>query len=55
MSDQDPLNPRPDEPFDEDVDEYGYDLYDSYEEESERGLLRVVGVLVVLGLSLIHI
>ncbi|MXZ62225.1 MAG: hypothetical protein F4Y98_01075, partial [Chloroflexi bacterium] len=50
MSDQDPLNPRPDEPFDEDVDEFGYDLYDSYEEESDRGLLRVVGVVVVLGI-----
>ena len=50
MSDQDPLNPRPDEPFDEDADEYGYDLYDSYEEESERGVLRIVGVLVVLGI-----
>ena len=51
MSDQDPLNPRQDpEPFDDDVDEFGYDLYDSYEEESERGLLRIVGVLVVLGI-----
>ena len=56
MSDQDPLSPRqgpqPFEPLDGDGDEFGYDLYDTYEGENDRGLLRVVGVIAVLGIIL---
>ena len=38
-------------PLDGDDDEFGYDLYDDYEEGAgDRGLLRVVGVIAVLGL-----
>ena len=56
MSDQDPLSPRqgpqPFEPLDGDGDEFGYDLYDTYEGENDRGLIRVVGVIAVLGIIL---
>ena len=55
MSDQDPMSrpdPDPFESIDADEDEFGYDLYDSYEEEGDRGLLRVVGVIAVIGVIL---
>ena len=51
MPDRGRLDPfRPLDGDDGDGDEFGYDSYDAFEGESDRGLLRVIGIVVAVGL-----